>query len=57
MEKGGKITKHLETFNMFIAQLVSIGLKMDEEERCHIFLWFFPNSWDLLWILGVLMLS
>ena len=38
MEEGGKISKHLERFNMLVPQLISVGVPMDEEERCQIFL-------------------
>lgn len=33
MEEGGWIVNLLEEFNMLVAQLVSIGVKMDEEEK------------------------
>ncbi|GLJ29753.1 hypothetical protein SUGI_0587340 [Cryptomeria japonica] len=48
MEEGGRIADHLEAFNMLVAQLVSVGVKMDEEEKCQILLCSLPNSWDSL---------
>ena len=48
MEEGGRIADHLEAFNMIVAQLVSVGVKMDEEEKCQILLCSLPDSWDSL---------
>ena len=45
MEKGGQISKHLESFNMLVTQLTSIEVPMDEEERCQILLCSFSYSW------------
>ena len=33
---------------MLVAQLVSIGVKMEEEEKCQILLCSLPDSWDSL---------
>ena len=33
---------------MLVTQLTSIGVWMDEEERCQIFLCSLPDSWDNL---------
>ena len=33
---------------MLVAQLVSVGVKMDEEEKCQILLCSLPDSWDSL---------
>ena len=46
MEEGGQIFEHLERFNMLVTQLTSVGVPMDEEERCQILLCSLPDSWD-----------
>ena len=33
---------------MLVTQLTSVGVPMDEEERCQILLCSLPNSWDNL---------
>jgi len=48
MEEGGQSVDHLEAFNMLVAQLALVGVKMDEEVRCQILLCSFPDSWDSL---------
>ena len=48
MEEGGQISEHLEKFNMLVTQLTSVGVLMDEEERCQILLCLLPDSWDSL---------
>ena len=48
MEEGGQIFEHLEKFNMLVTQLTSVGVPMDEEERCQILLCSLPDSWDSL---------
>lgn len=34
MEEGGWITNNLEGFNMVVAQLAYVGVKIKEEEKC-----------------------
>ena len=48
MDEGGRITYHLEAFNMLVAQLTLVGVKMDEEEKCQILLCSLLDSWDSL---------
>ena len=48
MKEGGYISENLESFNMLMTHLTSIGVWMDEEERYQILLCSFPNSWDSL---------
>lgn len=48
MEEGGKFFEHLERFNMLVTHLTSVGVPMDEEERCQILLCSLPDSWDSL---------
>ena len=48
MEEDGQISKHLESFNMLVTQLISVGVWMDEEERCQILLCSLLDSWDSL---------
>ena len=33
---------------MLVTQLTSVGVSMDKEERCQIFLYPLPDSWDSL---------
>ena len=44
IEEGGKFFEHMEKFNMLVTQLTSVGVLMDEEERCQIFLCLLPDS-------------
>ena len=42
------LVDHLISFNMVIAQLISIGVSIDEEDRCMLLLCSLPDSWDHL---------
>ena len=48
MEDGDFVTDHLNTFNTLVSQLISIDIKMDEEDTCITLLCSLPNSWDNL---------
>lgn len=48
MEDGGSIVDHLNAFNKLVAQLTSVGVKMEEEDHCMTLLYSLPNSWDHL---------
>jgi hypothetical protein len=39
---------HLNAFNMLLAQLTSIGVKIEEEDRCMLLLCSLLDSWDHL---------
>lgn len=43
IEEGGRIFEYLESFNMLVTQLTSVGVPMDEEERCQILLCSLPD--------------
>jgi hypothetical protein len=48
MEDGDSMTKHLNSFNTLVIQLVSINIMIAEEDKCIILLCSFPDSWDNL---------
>ena len=48
MNEGDLITNHLSTFNTMISQLLSMDIKIIEEEKCISPLCSFPESWDSL---------
>lgn len=48
MEEGGWITNHLEEFNMLVAKLEAIVVKMDKEEKCQILFCSLLDLWDSL---------
>lgn len=46
MDEGMTMQDHLNSFNVVIAQLASVGMFVGEEEWCMLLLCFFPNLWD-----------
>ena len=48
MEEGGYLTDHLNAFNLLATQLTSVGIKLEEEDRCMTLLCSLPDSWDHL---------
>ena len=48
MEDGDSVTDHLNVFNTLVSQLVSVDIKMEEEDKCITLLCSLPNSWDNL---------
>lgn len=48
IREGGYVADHLNAFNMLIAQLTYVGVKIDEEDRCMLLLCSFLDSWDHL---------
>ena len=46
MSKGGLVVEHLNSFNTVVNQLVSMGIKFDEEICALILLASLPNSWE-----------
>jgi len=48
MKDGDLVTKHLNTFNTVVSQLLSVDIKISDEDKCIILLCALPNSWDSL---------
>ena len=48
IDGGTTVADHLNSFNMVIAQLTSVGVSIDEEDQCMLLLYSLPNSWDHL---------
>jgi hypothetical protein len=48
MSDGSSVTEHLNAFNTVISQLLSMDIKITEEEKCIILLCSFLDSWDSL---------
>jgi hypothetical protein len=48
MDDGDSMTKHLNSFNILVSQLVSIDTKMEEKVKCITLLCSLSNSWDNL---------
>ena len=48
MKEGTAITEHLNTFNKIIADLLSINVKVDEDDKALIFLTSLPSSYNHL---------
>lgn len=48
MDEDTSLANHMNVFNMFVAQLTSIGVKIDDEDRCMLLLCSLPNTWDHL---------
>ena len=48
MGDGDSVTEHMNAFNTIVTQLISIEVKMDEEDSCITLFYSLPNSWDNL---------
>ena len=48
MEDGNSVIDHLNVFNTLVSQLVSVDIKMEEEDKCITLLCSLPDSWDNL---------
>ena len=48
MEDGDSVTEHLNVFNTLVSQLISVDIKMEEEDKCITLLCSLPDSWDNL---------
>ena len=48
MEDGDSLTDHPNVSNTLVSQLISIDIKMNEEDTCITLLCYVPNCWDNL---------
>ena len=48
MKDGDSVTEHLNEFNTMVSQLLSIVIKISDEDKCISLLCSLPNSWDSL---------
>ena len=48
MEDGDSMTKHLNSFNTLVSQLIFVDIKMGEEDKCISLLCSLSKSWDNL---------
>ena len=48
MHEGDSFSAHLHDFNTLISQLVSIGVKFEDDDKAITLLCSLPNSWDNL---------
>ena len=48
MDKNDTVTEHLNVYNTLVSQITSVGIKMDEEDKCITLLCSLPDSWDNL---------
>ena len=45
---GDSVTKHLNAFNIVVSQLLSVHIKILDEDKCINLLCSLPDSWDSL---------
>jgi hypothetical protein len=56
MGDGNSVARHMNTFNTIVTQMISVGVKMDEEDFSMTLLCSFPDSWDnLVMSIGITM--
>ena len=48
MKDGDSVIEHLNAFNVVVSQLLSIDIKISDEDKCISLLCPIPNSWDSL---------
>jgi hypothetical protein len=48
MRDGDSVVEHLNSFNIVVSQLVSVEIKISNEDKCISLLCSLPNSWDSL---------
>eukprot|EP00253_Pinus_taeda_P034797 PITA_34797 len=50
MKDGDSVTEHLNAFNTVVSQLLSVDIKISDEDKCIILLCSLPDSWLSLFI-------
>jgi hypothetical protein len=48
MRDGDSMAEHLNAFNTMVSQLVSVGIKISDEDKCISLLCSLSGSWDSL---------
>ena len=48
MKDGDLVTENLNAFNIVVSQLLSIDIKILDEDKCINLLCSLPDSWDIL---------
>ena len=48
MRDGDSVTEHLNAFNTVVSQLLSIEIKISNEDKCISLLFSLPDLWDIL---------
>jgi len=48
MKDGDSVIEHLNTFNTVVSQLLSVDIKISDEDKCISLLCSLPYSWDSL---------
>jgi hypothetical protein len=48
MRDGDLVTEHLNAFNIVVSQLLSVEIKISDEDKCISLLCSLPDSWDSL---------
>jgi len=48
MRDGDSVAEHLNAFNIVVSQLVSVDIKISDEDKCISLLCSLPDSWDSL---------
>jgi hypothetical protein len=48
MRDGDSVVEHLNAFNTMVIQLVSVEIKISDEDKCISLLCYLPDSWDSL---------
>jgi len=48
MKYGDSVTEHLNAFNTVVSQLLSVDIKISDEDKCISLLCSLPDSWDSL---------
>jgi len=48
MKDGDSVTEHLKSFNIVVSQLLSVDIKISDEDKFISLLYSVPYSWDSL---------